>query len=167
MSRLVTVRVPGSRRSSGRGAAVAFSDRWVVASFTIDSTRVNVLERAGTLRDLTLPPSEDRVVAAFRAACIRAGRPVPDDLRIRVSSDIDVGRGLGASAAAAVAGAIGARALLDLPLSDDAIVSAASTADGSIAQVVASFEAHECTVRGVCDDDVVLRTADHHAEARS
>jgi mevalonate kinase len=146
--RVVVVRVPGSRRSpENRGLAVAI-DRWLTATFTLDGSRNTVIERNGTLRDLTVAPGNDRLLVAFRAACIRAGRDVPADLRIRVSSDVEVGRGLGASAAAAVAGALGARALLDLPLDDHALISAASTADGSIAQVVASFEATTCVDAG-------------------
>ena len=155
-SRVVVVRVPGSGRSPGnRGAAVA-NDRWLTATFTLDESNPRVIERTGALRDLTVAPSEDRMLVAFRAACIRAGRTMPAGLRIRVSSDVDVGRGLGASAAAAVAGAVGARALLDLPLDDFAIISAASTADGSIAQVVASFDAHTAVVPERSDAPVLV-----------
>lgn len=169
-NRVVVVRVPGSRRSpENRGAAVA-SDRWLTATFALDGSRTKVIERSGTLRDLTVAPNKDRLLVAFRAACIRAGRDVPADLRIRVSSDVEVGRGQGASAAAAVAGALGARALLDLPLDDHALISAASTADGSIAQVVASFEGHTCVFRGERDADRTIPLASYsirQAEVRA
>lgn len=165
--RIVVVRVPGSHRMSERRGAAVVDDRWLTASFALDGARTMVIERNGTLRDLAVAPNADRLLVAFRAACIRAGRPMPDDLRIRVTSDVEVGHGLGASAAAAVAGAVGARALLGLTLDDHALISAASTADGSIAQVVASFEAHTFVVRDGSEEHRAIPPLSlpvHHAE---
>ena len=62
--------------------------------------------------------------------------------------------GQGASAAAIVAGILGARALLDLPLDGMAVQHLAESLDGSPVQVRAGFAAHTCRTDTVCDDDL-------------
>ena len=149
MSRRVVVRVPGSSKVEAGAGAV---DRWLTASFTLDGTGAPLVERGGTLRSLATSDDADVLIAGFAAACTAADVAMPDELHCRVVSEIPVGEGEGASAAAALAGVIGARALLALPLGDAAAGQIAAALDGSPQQVRAAMDRHTCAVYPVCDD---------------
>jgi homoserine kinase len=73
---------------------------------------------------------------------------VPASLSIHAVSEIRLGAGLGAAAAATVAGIIGARALLKLPLDDGAVIRLAASIDGSADRVAASTAGHRCRTVG-------------------
>lgn len=72
------------------------------------------------------------LVAALDAAFIDAGRDDGANLAWSVDmiNTIPLARGLGSSAAAAVAGALAARAFLDLPASNDAVLRVATRLEG-------------------------------------
>jgi homoserine kinase len=130
----VVVRVPASTSNLGGGfdcVGVAV-DRWLrlVADIPAERTAGITVEREGTLASVTCAPERDHLCSGFVSACVHAGRSVPPSVALRASSDIPVGRGLGSSAAALVAGAAAANALLQLGLSDDALISICSDLEG-------------------------------------
>jgi homoserine kinase len=128
-----TVRVPASTSNLGTGfdcVGVAI-ERWLTVTGRVVPQGGGVtLERGGTLRALDHRPDHDHLVHGFTAACRSAGHARPSGLVLRADSTIPVGRGLGASAAAIVAGAALARALLALPLGDDALINLAAELEG-------------------------------------
>ena len=140
MSAGVEVRVPGSTSNLGAGfdcVGIAV-DRWLSLSAVVEADCGDPvrLYRDGTLRGLAIAPDEDRIVAAFAAACSSAGRPVPRGLLIRASSEIPVARGLGSSAAAVVAGAAAANALLRLGFDDQRLLDLCASIEGHPDNVV-------------------------------
>ncbi|HEX5766552.1 MAG TPA: homoserine kinase [Woeseiaceae bacterium] len=144
MSAGVKVRVPGSTSNLGAGfdcVGIAV-DRWLSLSAVVeaDSGEPVRLHRDGTLSGLTIAPGEDRIVAAFTAACDAAGRQVPHGLRMRASSDIPVARGLGSSAAAVVAGAAAANELLRLGFDDQRLLELCASIEGHPDNVVPAIQ---------------------------
>jgi homoserine kinase len=136
---IVNVRVPATTSNLGAGfdcVGVAVG-RWLRLSAQLAETGVRI-ERHGTLRELTLPPEQDLLIAGFAAACGAAGRPVPAGLAFRAISDIPIARGLGSSAAALVAGAVAADRLLQLELSNDALTAIAARVEGHPDNVTAA-----------------------------
>lgn len=134
MSARAVVRVPGSTSNLGAGfdcVGIAV-DRWLSLTAVVEdgATEPVSLYCEGTLRGLAVAPGEDRIVAAFTAACDAAGRRVPHGLHIRASSDIPVARGLGSSAAAVVAGAAAANVLLRLGFDDQRLLELCAAIDG-------------------------------------
>ncbi|MGH7672225.1 MAG: homoserine kinase, partial [Gemmatimonadales bacterium] len=139
----VHVRVPATTSNLGAGfdcVGVAVG-RWLRLSAHLAppaATGVRI-ERHGTLRELTLPPEQDLLVAGFAASCGAAGRPVPGGAVVfRAISDIPIARGLGSSAAALVAGAVAADRLLQLELGDDALAAIAAGVEGHPDNVAAA-----------------------------
>lgn len=130
----VSVRVCASTSNLGAGfdcIGVAVERRLrVLAHVGPARGTAPVIERLGTLAELAVPASEDFVVRGFAAACEYAHAPVPRGLVMQATSDIPIARGLGSSAAAIVAGALVARALLELPLDDLALMGIATTLEG-------------------------------------
>jgi homoserine kinase len=128
--------VPASTSNLGAGFdCVGLAvDRWLTVAVAVDDDDESrggaVIDRSGTLADLTVDPDDDYIVAGFRAACRAVGHPVPRGLHIRAYSDIPVARGLGSSGAAFVAGAAAANTLLDFELDDRALVGIASALEG-------------------------------------
>ncbi|MGH7649186.1 MAG: homoserine kinase, partial [Gemmatimonadaceae bacterium] len=109
----VSVSVPASASNLGGGfdcVGVAVNRRLHVSVGVAAAGPAVAVQRSGTLAPLGVAPENDLIVAGFRAACVRAGRAVPDRLLVSADSDIPVGRGLGSSAAALVAGALAAAA---------------------------------------------------------
>lgn len=138
----VTVRVPASTSNLGSGfdcVGVAV-DLWLTATASVVGDGGVTLERRGTLATLGLAPDSDLLVRGFAAACRSAGCPVPAGLVLRADSEIPVGRGLGGSAAAIVGGAALARALLALPLTDDALIDLAAAVEGHPDNVAAAVK---------------------------
>jgi len=137
----INVRVPATTSNLGAGfdcVGVAVS-RWLRLSAHLAETGGGVrIERHGTLRELTLAPEQDLLVAGFAAACGAAARPVPAGLVFRAISDIPIARGLGSSAAALVAGAVAADRLLQLELGDDALTAVAARVEGHPDNVAAA-----------------------------
>lgn len=136
----VNVRVPATTSNLGAGfdcVGVAVG-RWLRMSADLVSPAGVRIERHGTLRELTLGPAQDLLVAGFAAACSAAARPVPAGLAFRAISDIPIARGLGSSAAALVAGAVAADRLLHLDLGDDALTAVAARIEGHPDNVAAA-----------------------------
>jgi homoserine kinase len=142
MSRTVRISVPASTSNLGAGfdcVGVAV-DRWLNVTATLAARgRGITIERRGTLAALTIDPSDDRLVAGFRAACQRARREVPDGIAFDATSTIPIGRGLGSSASATLAGALAADALLELGLTERAIALACADVEGHPDNVVPSL----------------------------
>ena len=140
----VTVRVPASTSNLGAGfdcVGVAV-DRWLTLEAAFDRTLETpvTIERKGTLShlDAAVLPEDDRITAAFAAACHSTGHTIPAGLRLHATSDIPVARGLGSSAAAAVAGAAAANALLHLGLDDRALAEVCAELEGHPDNVAAA-----------------------------
>ena len=159
----MVVRVPGLVAGTEAPVAIA-TNHSVTASFALDAARSNVVERSGTWPEGSTSPDRDWVLEGFQAACNAAGRDVPVSLRTRAISNIPFDTGLGAASAATVAGIVGARALLVLPLDDAAIVRIASAIDGGANRVAALVAEHQCTIYASCDDPP---TAGRLAESQS
>lgn len=121
MTRTVVVRVPASTSNLGGGfdCVGAAVDLWLTATVQLDDDLTSpVVECSGTLAALHVAPSDDCLVAGFRAASATRGLAAVHNLRAHVRSDIPIGRGLGSSAAATVAGAVAANTLLGLEIDD-------------------------------------------------
>jgi homoserine kinase len=130
----LVVRVPASASNLGGGfdcVGVAV-DRWLELEAQVTHERAAgvIIDREGTLAAVRCEPEQDHLYTGFVAACARAGHPIPRTVTFRATSEIPVGRGLGSSAAAYVAGAAAANALLDLDLSDDALIAICSDLEG-------------------------------------
>jgi homoserine kinase len=128
----VTVRVPGSTSNLGAGfdcVGIALDRR---LELTLERTTGPgpVIERGGTLAELTLPPEQDRLWVGFAAACRDVGREAPRDVKLKATSQIPIGRGLGSSGAATVAGAAGANALLGLGFDNAALLRVCAAIEG-------------------------------------
>lgn len=133
MSRSVSIQVPASTSNLGAGfdcVGVALS-LWLRVDATLLGPGAGAVEvrRAGTLAALGVPPSEDRLVLGFHAACAAAG-PARAGVILDAHSEIPIGRGLGSSAAATIAGALVARSLLSLDLDDAAILALCAGIEG-------------------------------------
>jgi homoserine kinase len=147
----VTVTVPAVPRDASSTSSPAGT---LVASFALEGELSQpVIERAGELRALGVSDDDDFLIIGFRAACAQAGLVAPARLHCRAVSSIPVGTGQGASTAAIVAGAVGARGLLDLPLDDAAIAHVVADVDGSPAQVASAIALHTMRALATCDDD--------------
>ena len=132
-TRRASVRVPASTSNLGAGFdCVGLAvDRWLTASVTVPPGRESVvINRAGRLATVTLPPEQDLLYRGFRAAIQAARFAWAGDLTIDAVSEIPVGYGLGSSAAAVVAGALLADAALELGLPRERIVEIAAGIDG-------------------------------------
>lgn len=140
-------------RATVRVPAASPEPRWLTVSVTARAEGETLVERAGTLRDLSVAPDADRIVVGFREACAAAGRTAPPALHVRASSQIPVGAGLGASAAATAAGAIAANALLGLDLDADALAALIQQVDGRRDQALAVAAGHWVAVRSECPED--------------
>ena len=176
MSVQAVVRVPASTSNLGAGfdcVGVAI-DRWLTMSATIepDAAESVRVERAGSLRGLTVAVEHDRIVAAFRSACDAAQRGVPHGLVLRATSDIPVARGLGSSAAASIAGAAAANALLRLGLDDHRLLELCVGLEGHPDNVVPAMHGGATLAVGIATDDeaggsarrVVTAPIELHAE---
>jgi len=148
----VVVRVPGSFVDSTRGIVLTTLQR-LSASFAVIASSEPRVQRAGTLKALSTASDADFVLRAFRKACIAADHVPPSGIRVRIVSDIPLRVGRGAGAAAAVAGVVGARALLDLPLDDVTAVRVATEIAGARHRVTESLAASTCTLAPTCDDE--------------
>ena len=135
----MTVRVPASTSNLGSGfdcVGIAVN-RWLSVSGWLGGSSITIV-RDGTLASLALSPEQDRLVAGFNAACEAAKVTMPAGFSLHARSDIPVGRGLGSSATALIAGAALANALLELGLSDDALIDACTIVEGHPDNVAAS-----------------------------
>ncbi|HSQ30279.1 MAG TPA: hypothetical protein VLN49_10535 [Gemmatimonadaceae bacterium] len=150
MSRAALVHVPGSLVD---GSGVRASPRRLAASFAFDAARARRIERGGTLRSISDTDAADPILAGFAAACETAGVQMPPEIRCRVVSEISLDAGEGSRAAATLAGVVGARAMLDLPLSDAEVECIAAAITRSAERVRASIAAHTCVIHEICDDD--------------
>jgi hypothetical protein len=148
----VTVRVPIARSDV---IALVMGAEYVIASFAFDASRTRVVERGGALVHSPIPLHVDPTLVAFREACTRANHVMPESVRIRVVAHA------GASARdepegasdAFIAGAIGARALLDLPLDDATLIDVVATLDGGDRERAAqAFAGHTVVSQETCDD---------------
>lgn len=123
--RSVTVRVPATSANLGPGFDTLGLAYALYNTFTFErAERTEVIgceERFCGEDNLTL--------VAFRAACEMAGTP-PVPVRLTVKADVPVSRGLGSSATLLVGGAVGARALLSLSLSDADIFALVNRMEG-------------------------------------
>jgi len=129
----VSVSVPATASNLGGGfdcVGVAVHRRLRVSVGVAADGPPIAIERAGTLASLDVSPDDDLIVIGFRAACARAGSPMPARLAFSVESDIPVGRGLGSSAAALVAGALAAAALLDDTVDTGRIIALGTEREG-------------------------------------
>ena len=130
----VRVRVPASTSNLGAGfdcVGVAVS-RWLTVTARLDPSAHHqvTIERAGTVRGLSLAAKHDLLYAGFTAATRAVGAAVLRGLILEADSTIPIGRGLGSSAAAIVAGAVIARELLSLELDADALLALAAELEG-------------------------------------
>ena len=149
MSRAVLVHVPGSLMD---GSGMRASTRRLAASFAFDAARTRRIERGGTLRSISDTDAADPILAGFAAACVAAGVQIPPEIRCRVVSEISLDAGEGSRAAATLAGVIGARAMLDLPLSDAEVECIAAAITRSPERMRVSIAAHTCVIHEICDD---------------
>jgi homoserine kinase len=149
MRRGALVHVQGSLVGAG---GVRASPRRLAASFAFDAGRPRRIERGGTLRPVSSSDAADPILAGFAAACETAGVQMPPAIRCRVVSEIPLDAGEGSRVAATVAGVIGARAMLDLPLSDAEVECIAAAITRSPERVRASIAAHTCVIHEICDD---------------
>ncbi len=127
----VRVRVPATCANLGSGfdclaLAVERFNTFEVALLAPDDMREPSFELHGDPADVSLLHAEassssvesNVFLAAFAAACRRAGTPMPR-LRIRADIAIPPSRGLGSSATAVVGGLVAANTLLGEPLTAD------------------------------------------------
>ena len=162
-----TVRVPGIARIEADHPAAVPIDLWLTLSAICSDAQDSghepsvVIDRAGTLRRLSVGAQDDRLVRGFFDACRVAGRKLPATLHLRVSSQIPLALGLGASAAATVAGAVAANSLLHLGLDNSALADVCTAIDHdapAVAAVLASDYA--VRLRAECEPGVPLASTD-------
>jgi hypothetical protein len=135
--------------------ALATGAAYVIASFALDASRTRVVERGGALVHSPIPLDVDPTLVAFREACARANRVVPESVRIRVVAHAGASArdAVESASEAFIAGAIGARALLDLALDDATLIDVLATLDGGDRQRVArAFAGHTVVSQETCDD---------------
>ena len=156
-----TVRVPGiARLEADHPAAVPISLWLTLSAICFDAEGDGnepsvVIDRAGTLRRLSVAAQDDRVVRGFVDACRAAGRKPPATLRLRVSSQIPLSLGLGASAAATVAGAVAANSLLHLGLDAAALTDVCTAIDHDASAVAAVLSSdYAVQLRTECEPDI-------------
>lgn len=134
----IRVRVPASSANLGPGfdtLGLALALHNEVEMEESDRISVTVLgEGEGRLDEGAQNVVARGAARAFEAA----GRPRPG-VRIRCINRIPLGRGLGSSAAAWVGGLVGANALMDAPLDQNALLTLAAHAEGHPDNVAAAL----------------------------
>jgi homoserine kinase len=165
MSTSVTVRVPGSTANLGSGfdcVGIAV-DRSIGVVARQEASDVLVrITRRGSLEGLTVPAERDLLYLGFVGACRAAGREAPKGLVLEVTSDIPVARGLGSSAAAVVAGAVAARALLELSLDDAALAAVCADLEGHADNVAPSVWGGAMLVLKTAGGDLLFTPLEVH-----
>lgn len=146
----MTVRVPVPRSLKSDSGKIDY----LTASFARDPSRTALVERGGALARSRIPVERDPTLLGFRAACARADCEVPADTRIRVvaAGEWSDARSDGERIEASLAGAIGARALLDLPLDDDVLIALVAGDDHATRRrAAAAIAVHAIVSQTLCD----------------
>ena len=112
----VTVRVPATTANMGPGFDSLGCALSLYNTFTF--RRAERTSVSGC--DPAYAGEDNLALQAFRAAC-RAADVTPPPVALHITAHVPVSRGLGSSATLLVGGAMGARALLSLPLSEEEI----------------------------------------------
>ena len=154
MFQRVRIRVPATTANLGAGfdvVGLALDCSNTVELRVDDTDRVTV---DGCDASSIPCDGSNYVVLAARRIFEHAGVDTPP-LAIHIEQHVPVGSGLGSSAAALVAGAVGANALLDNPLDDDAVIRILAAIEGHAEQVAAGVLGGGVATIPV-DDDVLL-----------
>lgn len=130
-TRSVNVKVPATTANLGPGYdCLALSlDIWNEIEFSISGSTLTIkIEGEGA--ELLPRDSTNLIFKCMESIAKQTSTVLPQGLHIKCNNNIPVSSGLGSSAAAVIAGLLGAKALLGLPISDQDLLKLALAHEG-------------------------------------